>query len=136
MGKFHRPGARRNCSGGLWLPGDLALDLFSELQGMIDFFEQLGRASRAAHDHRSVAQDSPHSRLIDHYALDSGEKNFDAAAIRDAGFCDYPLVGDSHLRGITFQQTDREKNRSDYKTKERTKIQGAARRSDFDPFPT
>ena len=32
--------------------GDLALDLFSEFQGMLDFFENFGSAAGAAHDYR------------------------------------------------------------------------------------
>src|ERR1700756_3205971 len=86
--------------------GDLALDLFSEFQGMLDFFEYFGRTAGAAHDHSSVAQDSSHGRLIDHDALDPGEEDFGRPAFREAGFYNDSFVGDGHLRDTALQQTD------------------------------
>src|SRR6266478_1366430 len=93
--------------------GDLALDLFSEFQGMLDFFKHFGSATSATHDYRSVAQDSSHGGLVDHDALDSGEEDFRGAAIHEAGFYDDSLVGDGHLRDTALQQTDAKEGRSD-----------------------
>src|SRR5258708_25458094 len=98
--------AKRDRSGRFRLSRNLALDLFSEFQGTIDFLEYFGGASGAAHDHRSVAQDSSDGRLIDHDALDPGEEDFGGAAFREAGLYDDSLIGDGHFRDIAFQQTD------------------------------
>ena len=64
------------------LTGDLALDLFPELQGILDFLEHFGRAAGAAHDHRPIAQDSSHGGLVHHDTFDSGEEDFRGAAFR------------------------------------------------------
>src|ERR1700756_4928141 len=80
------------------LASDLALDLFSEFQGMLDFFEYFRRTAGAAHDYRSVSQDSSHGRLVDDDAFDSGEEDFGGPAFRKAGFYDDSFVGDGHLR--------------------------------------
>lgn len=105
----------------------MALDLLPEIQRVIDFFEYFGGTASASHDDRSVTQNPSHGGLIDHDALDSGEKDFDASPIRDASFCDDPLVGDGHLRGVAFQQTDTKEDGSDEEAKEGPKIHGSTR---------
>jgi hypothetical protein len=105
----------------------LALDLLSEFQGMLDFFEYFGGATGASHDHGSIAEDSSDGGLVNHDAFDSAEKDFDAAPIRDASFCDDPLIGDGHLGGITLQQTDAKEGSSDEEPNESPQIHNAAR---------
>src|SRR6266567_2702491 len=93
--------------------GDLALDLFPEFQGMLDFFEYFGGPASATHYHRSVTQHSSQGGLIDHDALDSGEEDFGGPAIHEAGLYNDPLVGDGHLRDIALQQANAKKGCSD-----------------------
>src|SRR5713226_2692359 len=121
------PGAKRNRSGSFRLPSNLTLDLLSEFQGVLDFFEYFGSASGAPHDHRSVAQDSSHGRLIDHDALDPREQDFIGAALREAGLYNDSLVGDGHFRDIALQQTDEKEDSSDEEANESPQINGAAR---------
>ena len=111
--------------------GDLALDLFSELQGILDFLEHFGRATGAAHNYRSVSKDSSHGRLVDHDALDSGEEDFRGAAFHEAGLYDDPLVGDGHLRNATFQQADTKESCSDEETNKRPDVHGVTRGDSF-----
>src|SRR5882762_7312535 len=94
--------AKRDRSGRFRLSRNLALDLFSEFQRTIDLLEYFGGASGAAHDHRSVAQNSSHGRFIDHDALDAGEKDFGGSAFREASLYNDSLVGDGHLGDIAL----------------------------------
>src|SRR5467141_2249825 len=119
--------AKRDRSGRFRLSRNLALDLFSEFQGTIDFLENFGRASGAAHDHRSVAQDSSDGWLIDHDALNPGEENFGRAAFCQAGLYNDSLVGDSHLGDIALQQTDAKEDCSDKQANESAYMVGAMR---------
>jgi len=107
--------------------------LFSEFQGTIDFSNTSG-ASGAAHDHRSVAQDSSDGWLIDHYALDPGEEDFRGAAFREAGLYNNSLVGDGHLGDIALQQTDAKEDCSDKQANESAYMVGAMRGMLLAPF--
>src|SRR5258708_32997078 len=120
--------AKRDRSGRFRLSRNLALDLFSEFQGTIDFLEYFWGASGAAHDHRSVAQDSSDGWLIDHDALDPGEEDFGGAAFRQAGLYNDSLIGDGHLGDIALQQTDAKEDCSDEEANESPQIDSAARR--------
>src|SRR5258707_14669302 len=95
--------AKRDRSGRFRLSRNLALDLFSEFQGTIDFLEYFGGASGAAHDHRSVAQNSSDGWLIHHDALYSGEEDFGGTAFREPGLYDDPVISDGHLGDISRQ---------------------------------
>jgi hypothetical protein len=109
-------GARRNCSGGLWLPGNLTLDLFAEFQGPGNLLKNFGSSAGAPHDDGSVAQQSSKRGFLDGDAFDSGQEQLDGAAIREAGLYDNSLIGDGHLRGIAPNKTDSEKGCGDYQT--------------------
>src|SRR6266436_7575322 len=98
---------------------------------MLDFFEYFGGPASATDDHGSVAEDSSHGRLVDHDALNSGEKDFVGPAIHEAGLYNDALVGDGHLRDIAFQQTDAKKSCSDKKANKDDPKHRAARRRGF-----
>jgi hypothetical protein len=94
---------------------------------MLDFFEDFGRAAGAAHDDRSVAQDSSYGGLIDDDAFDSGEKDFGGAAFREARFHNDSLVGDGHLRNTTLQQADAKEGCPDEEANESRNINSTVR---------
>src|SRR5229473_5836217 len=108
--------ARRNCSGGFWFAGDLALDLLSEFQGLGNLRKNFGRPACAPHDDGSVAQDPSERRFFDRDAFDSWQKKLDGAAIDDPRLYDDSFIGDSHLRGAAPHETNSEKNRRHQQT--------------------
>src|SRR5438093_5132755 len=119
------------CSVCFAFTGNLALDLFSEFQRILDFLEHFGSATGPAHDYRSVAEDPSRGGLVDDDAFDSGEEDFGRTAFREAGLYDDSLVGDGHLRDIALQQADAKESGSHEKANESTQILGAARRHAF-----
>jgi len=123
------PKARRNRSGGLWFPGDLALDLLSEFQGPGNLRKNFGRPTRAPHDDCSIAQEPSERRLLDGDAFDSWQKKLDRAAIDDPRLYDDSFIGDGHFRGAAPHETNAEKNRGYQPTGNAHPSQRAGKRS-------
>jgi hypothetical protein len=115
----------------LAVAGDLALHLFPEFQRMLDFFEYFGSAAGAAHDYRSVAQDSSYGGLIDYDALNPREEDFGGSPLSQAGLDDDSLVGDGHLRDIALEQTKTKESCSDEEADESRNVNNTVRRHRF-----
>jgi hypothetical protein len=117
--KFYSPvsffsialGARRNCSGGFGLAGNLTLDLLPEFQGPGNLGKNFRGPAGTSYDYGPVAQDSSKSGFLDGDALDSRQKKFDGPAISQPGFHNDSFVGDGHLRGIALEEANENKYR-------------------------
>jgi hypothetical protein len=122
-------GERGNPSRRFGFAGDLALDLFPELQGAGNLRKNFGRPACASHNDGSIAQDPSERRFFDRDAFDSWQKKLDSSAIDDPRLYDDSFIGDGHLCGASPHETNSEKDRGCQQTGNAHPSQRAGKRS-------